>query len=103
MVFISNLLPVGQLVLATLTLTTIVFCPSPSGEVLLIPLTPSASAHLPALALHEGASLVARGPVKGSLVVRGDHLRIGTLASAGILAIAARAAGCGAAAGSDAA
>jgi len=95
MAFITNLLPVSQLMLATLTVTTIAFCPSPSGEVLLIPLTASASARLPALVLRGNTSLIARGPVQGSLVVRGNDVRIETLASAGILAIAAEGLGCG--------
>jgi hypothetical protein len=103
MAFITNLLPVSQLMLATLTVTTIALCPSPSGDVLLIPLTATASARLPALVLRGDASLIARGPINGSLVVRGKDVRIGTLASAGILAIAARGIGCGSVAGSDAA
>jgi hypothetical protein len=101
MAFSTSAFPMGQLILATLTLTAIVFCPSSSGAVLMIPLTPSASVRLPALALHGGGSLLARGPFKGSLVVQANNIRIGALASAGILTIAARGAGCGSTAGSD--
>ena len=92
--------PKGQAALGALVLAAIALSPQRSGDVLLIPLTSYASARLPAIALQDGDTLIARGPFTGSLVVRASNIPVAKLASLGILAIAIRGAECGTVAGS---
>ena len=69
--------------------------PPPEGALLLVPLMPQRSAAV--IAVDRGALIVAAGPVRGSLVVRGRLTALAwPLLSHGILTLGAPALICGA-------
>jgi hypothetical protein len=85
-----------QMMVCVLAGTVALFAPPTSGEMLLLPVTPSAAGHLPAIATIDGMRLIGRGPVKGSLLVRGNGLRLAAyLVGQGIVPLAAGRSGCG--------
>jgi hypothetical protein len=85
----------AQFVLAVGGLLTLLLAPPANGAMLLIPMTAHAATRLPALALEGDTTLIARGPLPGSLIVRGSRKALaGRLLAAGILPIASEAAGC---------
>jgi len=85
-----------QAVIGAFATFVVVLAPPASGETLLIPFTPAAANRLPRLATSDGSVLVARGPIAGSLIVRGSGLRAARhLIALGVLPIAASAIGCG--------
>ncbi|HUD91977.1 hypothetical protein [Sphingobium sp.] len=70
--------------------------PPASGRMLLVPMTEQGRAGLASVAITHGALLVAAGPWAGSLLVEGERERLAApLLHAGVLAISARAGGCG--------
>ncbi len=84
-----------QIMVCALATTVILLAPPASGDILLLPLTSAGAERLPLLATVDGMRMIARGPVGGSLVVRGDGYRIaGRMIAGGILPIAARPSGC---------
>ena len=84
-------------------LGVLVLAPPARGFQLLVPFGASARARMLPLALEHGALLVGRGPLPGSIVVRGTHAALGhPLAAAGILMLAAPAAACGTTGDADA-
>ena len=88
-----------QATICALAASVAIFAPPASGEILLLPFTPAGAERLPRLATSGGLALVARGPIAGSLVVRGAGQRIaGHMIAMGVLPVAAAATGCGSAA-----
>jgi hypothetical protein len=83
----------AQIVLAITTFAVLAAYPPAEGFLLLVPLTVSAERDTPAIALGGGATLVARGPFRGSLIVHGRRDRLAV--PAGLLVLAAPAAICG--------
>ena len=92
-----SFLPIGaQLVIALAGLLALAFAPPARGAMLLVPLTGDARSRMAALAVEHGALLVGRGPVAGSLLIRGDRATLdGPLFGAGILLASAPAILCG--------
>ncbi len=77
-------------------LAGIAFAPPAQGRILLVPLTASAEARLPASALGHDAVLLGSGPIRGSLVVMaGRDTPTWTMLRLGVLPVAAFSAGCG--------
>lgn len=77
---------------ATLTLTA----PPSDGMMLLVPIRPEASRRIITIAVDQGASLVGRGPLPGSIVVAGRRsAMLSPMIRAGVLVFAAPPAGCG--------
>jgi hypothetical protein len=92
---IGALLILMQASVCVLGTAVMLLAPPASGEVLLVPLTATGAARMPALATTDGTRMIARGPVAGSIVVRGDGYRIARrMIASGILAISASTAGC---------
>ena len=70
--------------------------PPASGRMLLVPMTQEGRAGLARVAVAHGARLVAAGPWPGSLLVEGRRDALARpLWIAGVIALAARAGGCG--------
>ncbi|NWK95487.1 hypothetical protein DM806_07350 [Sphingobium lactosutens] len=70
--------------------------PPVSGRMLLVPMTEQSRTGLASLAIMHGARLVSAGPWAGSLLVEGERERLAApLLHAGVIAISARAGGCG--------
>ena len=79
------------------------FAPPAEGDQMLVPLSGPAAARMLPIALERGVSLSGRGPLPGSVVVRGLHAAIGApLAAIGVLTLAAPAVACGTDEGFDA-
>lgn len=94
----SLALLVLQLTLLFAGLMVMAFAPPAQGTMLLVPLTGDARARLPALAVAHGALLVGRGPIGGSLLVRGDRAILGpALLRQAIVPIAGTDSSCGSA------
>jgi len=86
-----------QLVIALAGLIGITFAPPAQGRILLVPLTTTARAILPAVALGHDALLLGSGPLPGSLVVMEDRKNVlWTMLRLGVLPVAASPTGCGA-------
>ena len=88
--------PAVQLaVIAGATLTLV--APPDDGAMLLVPIHAGASQRVAAIAVDQGALLVGRGPVPGSMVVAGRRTAmLSPMLRAGVLVFAAPPAGCGA-------
>jgi hypothetical protein len=85
-----------QIVLVLSGLALLALWPPVSGRMLLVPVTAAARQGLVTAAIGQGARLVARGPMPGSMIVSGQRgLLMGALARHGILAMVAPAGGCG--------
>jgi len=70
--------------------------PPASGRMLLVPMTEDGRAGLARVAVAHGARLVAAGPWTGSLLVEGNRNALARpLLITGVLALSARAGGCG--------
>jgi len=86
----------GQTGAAILAMGGLAFAPPASGRMLLVPLSPSAVAMLPAAAVDGGARLLGKGPLAGSLVVEADRDRLnGVSLTSGVVVLAAPATLCG--------
>ncbi|WP_374942318.1 hypothetical protein [Sphingomonas sp.] len=86
-----------QLALLALTVCLLAGWPPRSGMLLLVPLGHAPAERTIDTALAAGAWLVAPGPLPRSYVVRGERdALIAPMLAAGILVLAAPAAGCGA-------
>lgn len=84
----------AQVAVAALALAGLAFAPPASGKMILVPLGAPAGTPLLAIATRHGARLVGHGPFS-SYVIDGERDRlIGPLARAGVLLLAAPAAGC---------
>ncbi|WIW88725.1 hypothetical protein K3M67_01705 [Sphingobium sp. V4] len=96
----SRLPLVAQCGLILVGLVALYAAPPASGTMLLVPLTRAARAELVPMAVANGARLVAAGPWAGSFLVDGQRDRLARpLLGKGVIALSARAGGCGAAAG----
>lgn len=85
-----------QLLICALAGAFFGFAPPASGEILLIPLNRAGAGELVPAAVAQGARLIGRGPVAGSMIVYGDGRRLArTLIGDGVIALSARATGCG--------
>lgn len=90
----GDALPAGQIVCTVLALIGLGFAPPAQGRMFLLPFR--AHAPVAALAVTGGALIIASGPAEGSLVVIGQRDRLFLpMLRAGILVMAAPAAGCG--------
>jgi hypothetical protein len=79
-----------QFLLALFSFAAFALAPPARGAMLLVPLTPEARARLPMLAIEHGALLLKQGPIRGSLMVRGDRdLLAGAMLRQAILPLAA--------------
>jgi hypothetical protein len=88
-----------QIAVVVATFGLIAFAPPDEGTMLLVPIGAHARAMLVPVALEQGASLVARGPLPASVIVYGVRSRLLLpLARQGVFAVAAGPAGCGTAA-----
>jgi hypothetical protein len=75
---------------------TLVAAPPEKGRMMLVPLTTDAAHGMVAMAIDRGASLVARGPLPGSIIVNGDRaILLRALLRQGVALVAAPVAGCG--------
>lgn len=85
-----------QIILVLSGLTLLALWPPASGRMLLVPVTAAARHGLVTAAVEQGARLVARGPIAGSMIVSGQRGQLmGALARHGIVAMVAPAGGCG--------
>ncbi|ETI60435.1 hypothetical protein C100_18930 [Sphingobium sp. C100] len=77
-------------------LTALYAMPPANGQMLLVPITADSRSVLASVAITHGARLVSAGPWAGSLLVEGrrDQL-LRPLIRQGVIAISARAGGCG--------
>lgn len=82
-----------QSLAVVLIVVALPFAPPATGRMLLIPLDPRAQRLAP-VALANGARLIDRGPIPGSLVVDGDRARLAAALGV-VLIIAAPQSGCG--------
>ena len=82
-----------QVAIALAAIATLALWPPAQGFLLLVPLTAAARHSAPDLVVNGGATLIARGPWPGSLVVHGSRDRL--VAPRGLLILAAPAAICG--------
>lgn len=88
----------GQLAVFAGLIGTIALAPPAEGPMLLVPLLPGHAGSVAALnlALGSGATLLAAGPLSGSLIVRGNRARLlGPLLASGTLVLAAMPPICG--------
>jgi|GEM_PF-627686 len=89
-----------QLGAAVFGLLILALAPPARGTMLLVPLTMSARARVAALAVEHGAALLGRGPIGGSLLVRGSRAELSmALLAQGVLSLGARSPSCGQALG----
>ena len=87
----------AQSILPLLGLVGLYAYPPATGRMLLVPLTYEARAALVPVAVAQGARLVARGPLAGSVLVEGDRVRlVPPLLRRGVIALSAQMGGCGA-------
>ena len=95
--FLIGALPVaGHCGLLLVGLIALYIAPPAQGRMLLLPLTDRGRDNLAALAIKNGALLVATGPASGSMLVEGRRDQLMTpLLRRGILVMAARTGGCG--------
>ena len=85
-----------QLLICAFAGLFLAFAPPVSGEILLLPTSGAGAGALAEAAIAQGARLIARGPVAGSLVVHGSGHRLARyFIGHGVIAISARASGCG--------
>jgi len=97
--------PVGrslswQIGLALGALAILAFMPPPSGRLLLVPVGGASQADILGIAIAADARLVGTGPLPESLVVEGTReALLSPLLEAGVILLAAPAAGCGVIAG----
>ena len=92
----------GQIGAVVLGLGVLALAPPAEGRMLLVPLA-GHSGGMIAAAARQGARLVATGPLPASIVVEGDRARLAApMRAAGVLLLAAPAAGCTPASWSDA-
>jgi len=90
----ADLLIPAQMLTVILSIVALTLWPSPSGAVLLIPLTRAAADDMAQTVIAAGALLVGSGPYRGSLIVDGDRARIVSRLGWTTLILAAPAAGC---------
>ena len=99
----SRLLVTGQITGILLGLAALAFSPPSTGKMMLVPLSDVAARRVTLLAVSAGATLIAPGPLSGSLVVAGERHRLSdALASTTVLILAAPPAACGGGTGSQA-
>jgi len=92
----SRLLVTGQITGVLLALAALAFSPPSAGKMILIPLSDAAARGIAPRAVSGGATLIATGPLPGSLVVAGDRHRVSAaLAATAVLILAAPPAACG--------
>jgi hypothetical protein len=85
-----------QLAVVAVAAALLHLTPPAQGTALLVPLAPASHGSLARLAVDAGASLVATGPVSGSIVVRYERSGFpARMASVGVLPLSATALGCG--------
>ena len=92
----ARVLVLGQTGGILVAMGALAFQPPAHGRIMLMPLTADAAAKLAPMAVDNGAELIGRGPLGGSLVVSGDRARLAKLQAAGILLLAAPPSGCNA-------
>ncbi|WP_454884826.1 hypothetical protein [Sphingomonas oryzagri] len=83
-----------QVAIATVALGWLLLAPPARGQMLLVPLTGSASQSLPARALHGETRLIGAGPTPGSLVVEGRRDDLTALYRHATLVLAVPPGGC---------
>lgn len=77
-------------------LVVVAVVPSTRGRLLIVPLTPQATASLPSTATNLGVRLIGKGPLPGSLIVDANGVpMVAAMLRHGRLALAAPAALCG--------
>ncbi|WP_336969974.1 hypothetical protein [Sphingobium aromaticiconvertens] len=85
-----------QIMLVLGGLALLALWPPASGRMLLVPLTATAQQSLVVAAVEGGARLIARGPVRRSMIVSGQRGQLmASLARHGIVAMVAPSGGCG--------
>jgi hypothetical protein len=87
----------GQLVAAVVGMAVLLLSPPGTGAMLLVPVAGGSEGDMISFALLHDAQLVGRGPVAGSVVVRGSRARLLPAALAAGLLVIAGGGGCGAA------
>jgi hypothetical protein len=83
-----------QIVIGAVALGWLLLAPPARGQMLLVPLTHTASEHLPSLALRGKTRLIAAGPLPGSLVVEGRRIDLVSLWRHSTLVFAVPPGGC---------
>jgi hypothetical protein len=92
----ARLLIGGQILLATIAVVTFSVSPPDVGELLLIPLASSDRSATATIALAGGATLIDAGPIRGSMIIRGDRMKVeGKINGWNMILTAAPSAGCG--------
>lgn len=91
-----NGLIAAQLATVAMSLVILTAAPPAEGRMLLVPVTDAAARRIVPLLIHHGGTIVAAGPIAGSLVVDGTRADLlGPAARAAILAVATPDRGCG--------
>ncbi|PXA82778.1 hypothetical protein DMC47_45300 [Nostoc sp. 3335mG] len=83
-----------QIATAAAALGWLLLAPPAQGQMLLVPLTHAAGAHLPGLAIQGNTRLIAAGPLPGSLVVEGRRADLAPLLRHSTLVLGVPLGGC---------
>jgi len=88
-------LVVGQILGVLGVFALVALAPPAQGTMLLVPISGQSESRIVAIALAQGATLVARGPLPSSVIVYGKRASLlGPLSRAGVLTLSGGAAGC---------